>query len=104
MAPFLRKVRTASGAVAVQIVEKRHGQRRILEHLGSAHDEAGLAALLQVGHDKLHANQPRLDLGVDAQGAPAGAAAVVHGSASRLLVDVVAASWRRLERVRPETC
>lgn len=96
MSPFLRKVKTASGAVAVQVVEKRRGQRRILEHLGSAHDEAGLVALMQIGHDRLHANQPRLDLGLDDQGVPAGAGAVVHGSASRLLVDVVAASWRRL--------
>ena len=55
MSPFLRKVKTASGATAVQIVEKRHGVRTILEHLGSAHDEAELAALMRVGHDKLHA-------------------------------------------------
>ena len=47
MSPFLRKVKTASGATAVQIVEKRHGIRTILEHLGSAHDEAELAALMQ---------------------------------------------------------
>ena len=62
MSPFLRKVKTASGATAVQIVEKRHGVRMILEHLGSAHDEAELAALLRIGHEKLHANQPLLEL------------------------------------------
>ena len=60
MSPFLRKVKTASGATAVQIVEKKHGVRTILEHLGSAHDEAGLAAFLQVGQEKLAANQPML--------------------------------------------
>lgn len=48
MSPFLRKVKTASGAVAVQIVEKGHGQRRIVGHLGSAHNEAELAALVEV--------------------------------------------------------
>ena len=47
MSPFLRKVKTASGATAVQIVEKRGGVRTILEHLGSAHDEA------VGGHEKL---------------------------------------------------
>ena len=62
MSPFLRKVKTASGATAVQIVEKKRGVRTILEHLGSAHDEAQLAALMRVGQDKLHANQPTLDL------------------------------------------
>ena len=56
MSPFLRKVKTASGAMAVQIVEKKHGVRTILEHLGSAHDEAELAALMQVGQEKLHVN------------------------------------------------
>ncbi|MCW5953280.1 MAG: hypothetical protein KIT69_13580 [Propionibacteriaceae bacterium] len=40
MNPFLRKAKTASGTTAVPIVEKKHGQRRILEHLGSAHTEA----------------------------------------------------------------
>ena len=35
----LRKVRTASGTTAVQIVSKSGGVRRIVEHLGSAHDE-----------------------------------------------------------------
>ena len=43
MAPFVRKVRTSSGATAVQIVEKAAGVRRIVEHLGSAHDEVELA-------------------------------------------------------------
>ena len=31
MSPYLRKVTTASEATAVQIVEKKHGQRTILE-------------------------------------------------------------------------
>ena len=44
MGPFLRKVKTASGATAVQIVVKEGRKNRIVEHLGSAHDEAGLAA------------------------------------------------------------
>lgn len=51
MSPFLRKVKTATGATAVQIVEKRGGVRTIVEHLGSAHDEAELAALLRIGQD-----------------------------------------------------
>ncbi|MDO5684268.1 MAG: hypothetical protein Q4G46_15770 [Propionibacteriaceae bacterium] len=64
MSPFLRKVKTASGATAVQIVEKKRGVRTIVEHLGSAHDDAELAVLLQVGREKLAVNQPALDLPV----------------------------------------
>ena len=95
MSPFLRKVRTASGAVAVQIVEKKHGQRRILEHLGSAHSQAELAALVEIGTQKLNAGQEQLDLGLDEGGAPAGAA-VVESSRSQLLIEVIRGSWERL--------
>ena len=42
MSPYLRRVKTASGATAVQVVAKEHGVRRIVEHLGSAHDETKL--------------------------------------------------------------
>ena len=82
MSPFLRKVKTASGATAVQIVEKQRGVRRIVEHLGSAHSEAELAALMQAGRDKLAANQPELDFDTGAGGRPrAGAAlaSIFHG-------------------------
>ena len=56
MSPFLRKVKTASGATAVQIVEKKHGRRTILEHLGSAHSDAELAVLVEIGIGKLNAD------------------------------------------------
>lgn len=94
VSPFLRKVKTASGATAVQIVEKRHGARTILEHLGSARDEAELAALLRIGHEKLHANQPTLELPTQRGVRPG--VAVIQGKRSQLLVDVVRSSWQRL--------
>lgn len=104
MSPFLRKVKTASGATAVQIVEKKHGQRTILEHLGSAHTEAELAALMQIGRDKLAVNQPALDFDDGAGGRPSSGGAVVEGKASRLLVEVIRATWTRLgfDRVQDE--
>ena len=94
MSPFLRKVKTASGATAVQIVEKKRGVRTILEHLGSAHDEAGVAALMRVGQDKLHANQPTRDLPAQSRVRPG--VAVIEAKSSRLLVEVVRDSWERL--------
>lgn len=57
-------MKTGSGATAVQIVEKRSGVRRILEHLGSAHSEADLAALVQAAQDRLNAGQQAFDLGL----------------------------------------
>ena len=45
MVAYVRTVKTASGATAVQIVwSSRKGSRKI-EHLGSAHDEARLELL-----------------------------------------------------------
>ena len=40
VSPFLRRVRTASGATAVQIAVKEGRRDKVAEHLGSAHDEA----------------------------------------------------------------
>ena len=54
MRPYVRKVKTASGATAVQIVEKRNGRRHILEHIGSAHDEVELAALMSAARQRVN--------------------------------------------------
>ena len=98
MSGFIRKVRTASGATAVQIVEKRSGVRRIVEHVGSAHDEVELAVLVQVARERLHAGQQVLDLGLEfatAAGATAGQA-VVTGTASQVLWQVLTEAYARL--------
>jgi hypothetical protein len=43
---WIRRVRTASGATAVQIAEYDGGRRKIVAHVGSAHTEAELGILL----------------------------------------------------------
>ncbi len=60
---FVRKVRTASGAVAVQLVSKQAGRVVGVEHVGSAHTDAELGLLLQVAEQRLHSGQDTLDLG-----------------------------------------
>lgn len=63
VARFIRKVRTASGAVAVQIVT-RDGRRVIdIDHVGSAHSDGDLELLLQAAQSRLHPGQGMLDLG-----------------------------------------
>ena len=47
---WIRRVRTASGATAVQIAESVDGRRRILRHVGSARDEAELGLLIEQAH------------------------------------------------------
>jgi hypothetical protein len=61
---YLRTVKTASGATAVQIVWSSRRGSRSIEHLGSAHDEAELAALKAAAAERLAAGQAALDLGV----------------------------------------
>lgn len=64
---WVRRVRTASGASAVQIAEYVYGRRRIVAHLGSAHTEAELGLLLQQARGMLlDAGQDEFDLGLEA--------------------------------------
>jgi Transposase DDE domain len=117
---WVRRVRTASGATAVQIAEYVDGRRRIVAHVGSAHTESELGLLLERARGLLiDADQVELDLGVEATprkarlvtpvkdvgllfepeeraGQPSGqraervSAARVVGTSSRLLFDVLA--------------
>ncbi|MGA7689286.1 MAG: IS1634 family transposase, partial [Jiangellales bacterium] len=62
---WVRRVRTASGATAVQIAESVAGRRRIVRHVGSARDEAELGLLVAEAHRLLDDDQQGvLDLGL----------------------------------------
>ncbi len=63
--PYVRTVRTASGATAVQIVWSSRQGSRDIEHLGSAHDDAGVEALRAVARQRLAAGQGELSLGLE---------------------------------------
>jgi hypothetical protein len=60
---FVRKVRTASGAVAVQIVSRQGGKVVDIDHVGSAHTDGDLALLLATAQARLFPGQDALDLG-----------------------------------------
>lgn len=64
---YVRKVRTASGAVAVQVVRKHRGQRTILAHVGSAHTDAQLGILLEQARRIAAQDQGVLDIEVAAR-------------------------------------
>ena len=61
--PYVRTVRTPSGATAVQIVYSYHRGSRQMEHIGSAHDDAELELLKAVARLRLAAGQGVLELG-----------------------------------------
>ena len=90
---FVRKVRTASGATAVQIAERQGGRDKVLEHLGSAHTDTELSALLEVARRKIYPGQGELDLAVGS--VPAGQS-VIMGKSSALLWHVLSGAYARL--------
>jgi len=94
VSPFVRKVKTASGATAVQIVEKRNGRRRILEHVGSAHDEAELAVLVSAAQQRVHGVQDDMLQFEQPGREPAGP--VVEHASSELLWRVLTDAYARL--------
>ena len=67
MVAYVRKVRTASGAVAVQVVRKHRAQRTILAHVGSAHTDAQLGILLERARRLIAEDQGVLDNEVSAR-------------------------------------
>jgi hypothetical protein len=67
MSPFVRTVKTASGARAVQIVHSNRRGCRDIEHIGSANDDVELELLKTAAWQRLAAGQEQLDLRLDAQ-------------------------------------
>lgn len=88
---FIRKVRTKSGATAVQIVVKVHGQRVRIDHIGSAHTDAELAVLLAIARERLTADQ--LSLLPSLVQSPA---LTVTETAADLLLTVLREQYERL--------
>ena len=84
MSPYLRTVKTSSGATAVQIVHSSHRGSRNIEHLGSVHTAADVELLKAAARQKLAAGQGVLDLGLDA-GAPGGPLPIISSQMGCLL-------------------
>src|SRR5215207_2954479 len=72
VAPYVRTVKTASGARAVQIVHSSRRGSRDIEHIGSAHDDVELELLKAAARQRMAAGQGELDLGLAAEAAEAG--------------------------------
>ena len=106
MGLFVRKARTASGATAVQIASKSRGVRTIVEHVGSAHDDAQLAVLIAVARSRIDELTGQRSLDNDGlMPLPAVTKApTVTGSRSRVLSEFgvpapsLSTIWRTLAR------
>jgi hypothetical protein len=79
--PYVRTVKTASGATAVQIVYSSNGGRGISSTSAWRHDDAELELLKAAARQRLAAGQGELDLGLDA-GAAGGPLTICASQAS----------------------
>jgi len=90
---YVRTVKTASGALAVQIVHSNRRGSREIEHIGSAHSPEGVEALRAAARQRLHANQDTLDFG---DGRPAGEALPIISTQSKQLWEALSLAYDRL--------
>ena len=93
MSPYVRKVPTASGARAVQIIWSKKRGRAEVEHIGSAHDDAELELLTAIARQRIHSGQDELELGLPAVDQ---SAMEVVGTRMGRLLDALAAVYRQL--------
>jgi hypothetical protein len=90
---YIRTVKTASKATAVQIVHSSRKGSRDIEHIGSAHTAEDVEVLKAVARQRLHANMDTLDFG---DGRPRGAALPILSTRSQHLWDALEVAYRVL--------
>ena len=91
---YVRAVKTATGATAVQVVwSSRRGSREI-EHLGSAHDDAEMEALKAAARQRVAAGQ--LEFGLGAGGPGPGGPLPITSSRMEHLADALERGYRVL--------
>ena len=99
MSPYVRMVKTTSGATAVQIVHSSRRGSRDVEHVGSAHDEAELELLQAAARQRLAAGQDELDLGLERTGSAtrgAGGPLPITSTRMSILLDSLERGYRVL--------
>jgi len=91
--PYVRTVKTASGARAVQIVYSSRRGSRDIEHVGSAHDDAELEVLKAAARQRLAAGQGELPLGPGFAGGGAGGPLPITASRAGHLWDALSRGY-----------
>ncbi|MDO5678605.1 MAG: IS1634 family transposase [Propionibacteriaceae bacterium] len=91
MAPYVREVKTASGATAVQVVWSSSRGSKKMDHIGSAHTAEDLEVLRAAARQRLVAEtQDELDFG---DGRPRREALPIRSSAAQHLRDALTAGF-----------
>ena len=87
---FIRKVKTGSGATAVQVVQTAHGKIFRVTHIGSAHNEDDLRTLLVLARQHLLGSQQSL------LSEPEPLPVRIRCSVSRVLFDALLGQYNQL--------
>lgn len=90
MPAYIRRVKSKSGAISVQIEYKRGRERIGIKHIGTAHNDAELKLLCALAKEKIHEGQLSFDF------EPGGLEAKLRKSYSCLLWDTLAGIYDRL--------
>jgi hypothetical protein len=93
MSPYVRTVKTASDATAVQIVHSSRKGSREIEHIGSAHTPEDVEVLKAVARQRLHVNQDSIDFG---DGRPEGQALPILSTRCQHLWDALGTAYQVL--------
>lgn len=95
MSSFIRKKKTKSGAIAIQIIYKQGRIVTGLKHIGTAHNDAELEMLLALAHEKMHEGQISLDFEEALRGGNADLR--LEKSYSALLWDTLSSVYDKLD-------
>lgn len=93
---YVRTVKTASAARAVQIVHSQHRGSRDIERIGSAHSDADLEVLKAVARQRMAAGQGELDLRLPDGPANRGEALPITSTRAGRLLDALGRGYDAL--------
>jgi len=88
---YIRKVKTASGATAVQVAHSAYGKFIPIEHIGSAHNPAELQLLQSLAKIKISSQQTSL-----LDPTPANPSILLRRSVSDVLYDALLEQYQAL--------
>ena len=93
---FVRRVAGRSGSTKVQIAERRGGRDVVLEHVGTAHDEAELALLLAEAERRLRPGQEALGFLAETDVGSVSRPGVITSKSSAVLWNVLENAYAHL--------
>jgi len=93
VSPYVRTVKTSSGATAVQIVYSSRRDSREIDHLNSAHSDAEVELLKAAARQRMAAVQDEHNLGLQSDADAGGGPLPIPSSRMGHLLDALARAY-----------